>query len=378
MPVACGPIMHITIAREPDASERRVAIVPKGAATLVASGHTVAVTAGAGDAAGFSDHDYAEAGATIGAPASTDLLVAVGPLTANDCSGASRVIAMLDPLGNPDEMQRFAQAGIETYAMEFVPRTTLAQSMDALSSQATVAGYEAVLLAASASPRFFPMLMTAAGTIRPARVLVLGAGVAGLQAIATARRLGAIVSGYDIRPAAREQVESLGASFVGGPVIEDAETSGGYASEVDEATRAAQQEALAAAVAAADVVITTAQVPGRAAPRLISAAMVDTMKPGAVIIDLAASSGGNCELTKADEIVSHGSIRIHGPTDLAARTAGDASEMYSRNVIALIDYLFGEDGHADEPEDEIAVGSRITRDGAIVDDRVRAALEGQS
>jgi NAD(P) transhydrogenase subunit alpha len=260
--------------------------------------------------------------------------------------------------------------------MEFVPRTTLAQSMDALSSQATVAGYEAVLLAASASPRFFPMLMTAAGTIRPSRVLVLGAGVAGLQAIATARRLGAIVSGYDIRPAAREQVESLGASFVGGPVLDDSETSGGYATEVDEETKAKQQKALAAAVSAADVIITTAQVPGRAAPVLVTTEMVESMKPGAVIIDLAASSGGNCELTEDGSVVNHGGVFIHGPSDLASRTPADASEMYSRNITALFEYLFGgDDPHVDDPDDEIAAGSCIVAGGVITNERIRAAVE---
>jgi NAD(P) transhydrogenase subunit alpha len=260
--------------------------------------------------------------------------------------------------------------------MEMIPRTTLAQSMDALSSQATVAGYEAVLLAASASPRFFPMLMTAAGTIRPASVLVLGAGVAGLQAIATARRLGAIVSGYDIRPAAREQVESLGAKFVGGPVLEQNETSGGYAGEVDEETKAAQQSALAAAVAKADVIITTAQVPGRRAPLLITRQMVETMSPGSVVIDLAASTGGNCELTRPGEIVDHSDVLIHGPLDLASHTAAHASEMYSRNVTSLFTYLFGANGKHSDPSDEIAVDSCVTRAGAVVSERVRTALEG--
>ena len=265
--------------------------------------------------------------------------------------------------------------GATTFALELVPRTTLAQTMDALSSQATVAGYEAVLLAAGSSPRFFPMLMTAAGTIRPSKVLVLGAGVAGLQAIATARRLGAIVSGYDIRPAAREQVESLGASFVGGPVLEASETGGGYAGEVDAATRAAQQEALAAAVAQADVVITTAQVPGRRAPILVTRQMVETMKPGAVVVDLAASTGGNCELTSADDVIEHHGVAIHGPTDLASRASAHASEMYSRNVVSLFDHLFGAEAKADDPSDEIAVGACVTRGGSVVNSQVLKALE---
>lgn len=367
--------MKIRVHKETRPGERRVAVVPKGVGELLADGHDVVVEPDAGTASGFSDDTYREVGATIG-DARCDLLVGVGPLAATDVTATARVLGFLDPLGSPHQMHAFADAGVDAYAMEFVPRTTKAQVMDALSSQATVAGYEAVLLAATASPRFFPMLMTAAGTIRPSKVLVLGAGVAGLQAIATARRLGAIVSGYDIRPAAREQVESLGASFVGGPVLDDSETSGGYAAEVDETTKAAQQEALAKAVSQSDVVITTAQVPGRRAPLLISTAMVETMKPGAVVVDLAASTGGNCDLTRAGEVVDHGGVFIHGPLDLAARSAADASEMYSKNVTSLIAHLFGEDGADGDPDDEIAVGTCVVRSGEITDDRVRQALEG--
>jgi len=370
--------MKIRVHRETQLGERRVALIPKAVTFLIASGYEVVVPPEAGIESGFSDAEYREAGAAVDESKGCDLLVGVGPLTASDATDAERVLGFLDPLGSPAEMQAFADAGIAAYAMEFVPRTTLAQTMDALSSQATVAGYEAVLLAASASLRFFPMLMTAAGTIRPAKVLVLGAGVAGLQAIATARRLGAVVSGYDIRPAAREQVESLGASFVGGPVLDESETSGGYAAEVDEATRAAQLEALAAAVAESNVVITTAQVPGRRAPLLISTEMVETMKLGAVIIDLAASTGGNCELTLAGEVVDHGGVHIHGPLDLASRTPAHASEMYSRNVTALVEHLFGENGSDEDPDDEIATATCIVRSGRITQDRVRQALEGIS
>ncbi len=366
--------MKIRVHREARPGERRVALVPKAVATLVASGHEVEVPPGAGIESGFSDAEYADAGATVGEPTPCDLVVGVGPIRAGEVSGAGSALGFMDPLGSPQEMQAFADAGIAAYAMEFVPRTTQAQVMDALSSQATVAGYESVLLSATASPRFFPMLMTAAGTIRPAKVLVLGAGVAGLQAIATARRLGAVVSGYDIRPAAREQVESLGVSFVGGPVIDESETSGGYAAEVDEETKAAQQQALATAVAQSDVVITTAQVPGRKAPILITASMVGTMKPGALVVDLAASTGGNCELTRAGEIVDHGGVRVHGPLDLESRTAGHASEMYSRNVTALIEHLFGEDGSDNDPNDEIAASTCVVRFGRITQHTVRDAL----
>lgn len=331
----------------------------------------------AGLAAGFPDSTYLAAGAELGSDQSNtvDLVLGVGPLTLDDIGGAGAVIGFLDPLGNPGEVARLADAGVTAIAMEMIPRTTLAQTMDALSSQATIAGYEAVLLGASALPRMFPMLMTAAGTIRPSKVLVLGAGVAGLQAIATARRMGAVVSGYDIRPAAREQIESLGAKFVGGPLADEAEQAGGYATEVDEATRRAQQDALAAAVAESDVVITAAQVPGRRAPLLVTTAMVESMSPGSVVIDTAGSTGGNCELTRPGEVVLHGSVAVHGPLDLASRSAGDASEMYSRNITSLLDHLVKNGELVLDPADEIAAAC-VARDGKIVDERVRAAAEG--
>jgi H+-translocating NAD(P) transhydrogenase subunit alpha len=367
--------MLIRVHRERLPGERRVAISPRGAGSLVASGHEVVIPAGAGEGAAFTDADYAEAGAEVLADPvpDADLLVGIGPLTADDVSGADVAIGFLDPLGSPAEIERIAATGVTALAMEMIPRTTIAQSMDALTSQATAMGYQAVLLAAAELPRFLPMMMTPAGTIRPARVLVLGAGVAGLQALATARRLGAIVSGYDIRPAAREQVESLGATFVGGPVQEDAETEGGYAGEVDEATRAEQQTALADAVAAADVVITTAQVPGKPAPVLVTADMVASMRAGSVIIDGAASTGGNCEVTSAGEVVDHHGVAVHGPLDLASGTAGDASEMYSRNLVNLIEHLTGDDGLV--IDDEIGRGACVTRDGQITNERVRAAVE---
>ena len=356
-------------------NERRVAVIPREVQHLVAAGHRVAIPRGAGAAAGFPDDAYATAGAelTAGDPAAADLLFAIGPLRTSDLGGARAVIALLDPLGDPAAIADIAATGATAFSLELLPRTTLAQSMDVLSSQATAAGYEAVLLAASTLPRFFPMLTTAAGTIRPAGVLVLGAGVAGLQAIATARRLGAIVSGYDIRPAARDQIESLGARFVGGPVAA-ADGGGGYAAEVDEATRRSQQEALAAAVKTADVVITTAQVPGRRAPVLVTTAMVETMKPGAVVIDLAASTGGNCEVTVADQTVVHHGVTVLGPTDLASAKAGNASEMFSRNVVALFDHLAANGGFDPDPTDEIAAACRVTAGGQVVAERVRSAL----
>jgi len=368
-------LVLIRVMREPRPGERRVALVPHSVATLVAAGHRVIVPPGAGSHAGLNDDAYRSAGAEVseGAP-QADLVVGLGPFTIDDVGPAKSVVGFIDPLGSPAEIARFAKAGITALAMELIPRSTLAQSMDALSSQANSAGYEAVLLGALSLPRFLPMMTTAAGTIRPARVLVLGAGVAGLQAIATARRLGAVVSGYDIRPAAAEQVESLGAKFVGGPTVEQAQASGGYAAEVDDATRQAQQAALATAVSESDLVITTAQVPGRRAPVLLTTAMIESMRPGSVVIDLAAPTGGNCELTVLGEVVDHGGISIHGPVDLARNTAGDASDMYSRNVVNLLTHLIHNGSLTIDPADEIASSVCVARDGEVTSDRVRTAL----
>ena len=260
--------------------------------------------------------------------------------------------------------------------MEAVPRTTLAQSMDALSSQASAAGYQAVLVAATAAPQIFPMMITAAGTIAPVKLLVLGAGVSGLQAIATARRLGAVVSAYDIRPQVQEQIESLGATFIAAPVDESAAAATGYAKEVADETQRRQQAALAPVVAASDVVITTAQIPGRPAPLLVSREMVETMQPGAVIVDVAAPSGGNCELTRPGEEVVHSGVRIMGPTDLAGRVAVDASEMYARNLAAFIERIAdGDGGLALDFDDEIVAGACITHDGRVLHPVTRRALD---
>jgi len=372
--------MLIRVHRESRPGEQRVALVPRSISSLVDDGHRVLVPPGAGSGAGYPDEAYAEAGAelTESRPAETDLVAAVGPVTLDNTSPAAAVVAFLDPLGSPAEMRRFAESGVTALAMELVPRSTQAQSMDALSSQATAAGYEAVLLAARRLPRFLPMLMTAAGTIPPARVLVIGAGVAGLQAIATARRLGAVVAGYDIRPAAAEQIRSLGATFVGGPLSDEAETAGGYAEEVTEQARESQLAALATHVANADIVITSAQVPGRAAPRLITTQMVEAMRPGSVVVDLAASSGGNCEATIAGEEVAVGGVTVLGPTDLAGRTAGDASDMYSRNITELIRHLSTEGHLVIDPDDEIGAAVCVTTAGEIRLDEVRRALEEAS
>ena len=371
--------MLIRVLREARPGETRVALVPRGVATLTAAGHHVLVPAGAGSSAGLPDEAFTAAGAEIfnGPPPAADLVVAVGPVTLDDVAPTAAVVSFLEPLTRPAEMQRFAAAGVTALAMELIPRTTQAQAMDALSSQATAAGYQAALLAATRLPRFLPMMMTAAGTVPPARVLVIGAGVAGLQAIATARRLGAVVAGYDIRPAAAEQVQSLGATFVGGPVEAAVETAGGYAGTVDDETRRRQTAALAEHVAAADIVITAAQVPGKPAPLLITRAMVERMKPGSVVIDLAAGSGGNCEATVPDEEVDVGGVLVLGPRDLAVGTAGHASDMYSRNVTALIQHLAAGGELAIDPDDPITAAVCVTHAGQIAPAR-RAALPGAS
>ncbi|MCU0280761.1 MAG: NAD(P) transhydrogenase subunit alpha [Acidimicrobiia bacterium] len=372
--------MLIRVLAEPRPGNARVALVPRGVSALTAAGHRVLFPAGAGTAAGLPDAAYADAGAEVfaGPPPAAELVVAVGPVDLDAVLPTGAVVAFLDPLGRPQELARFAGAGLTTLAMELIPRTTQAQAMDALSSQATAAGYQAVLLAAARLPRFLPMMMTAAGTVPPARVLVVGAGVAGLQAIATARRLGAVVSGYDIRPAAAEQVRSLGATFVGGPIEQAAESAGGYAGQVSEDTRARQMASLAEHVAAADIVITTAQVPGKPAPRLITRAMVGAMKPGSVVIDLAGSSGGNCEATVTDEEVDVEGVLVLGPSDLAAGTAGHASEMYSRNVTALIRHLAPDGSLHLDFNDPITAAACVTHAGEIMTPAVRAALGGAS
>lgn len=373
--------MKIAVPREVEQGERRVALVPESAARLTAAGNVVEVERGAGVEAGVEDAAYEGAGATIvsdrrGLLGAADLVLTVRQLPDPDVAslGEGTVqIGMLRPLTSPDHVQRLAERGVRALAMELVPRITRAQKMDTLSSQATAAGYKAVLLAASGHGKFFPMLMTAAGTIPPARVLVLGAGVAGLQAIATARRLGAVVQGFDIRPAVKEQVESLGAQWVGMELTE-AEGSGGYAKEVSEETQRREHEHLSRLVGEADVVITTAQIPGRPAPVLITKDMVDGMKAGAVIVDLAAESGGNCELTRPDEDVRHGRVSILGPTDLAAGTPIHASQMYSRNVEALILHI-AKDGVLNlDREDEIVRECLITDGGEIVHPRVSATV----
>jgi NAD(P) transhydrogenase subunit alpha len=358
--------MRIFVPQERAAGESRVALSPEVVEKLVAAGNDVFVERAAGAAAGFPDSAYVDAGAQIaenGVPADVDLVVKVAPPSAEEVAllpERSTLIGFLAPLSDPAGIARLRDRSIVGLAMESIPRITRAQSMDALSSQATIAGYKAVLLAADRVPKLFPLLMTAAGTVAPARVLVLGAGVAGLQAIATARRLGAVVSAFDVRPAVAEQVESLGATFLDLGVRGE-ETEGGYAKELTAEQQAEQQRALEQRIPDFDVVITTALVPGRPAPRLIPAGAVERMKPGSCIVDLAAETGGNCELTSpGEEIEAHG-VTIIGFTNLASLMASDASRLYARNVLALIQHLAPEGELALDFDDDITGATCVTR-----------------
>ena len=366
--------MIVAVPRE-TAPERRVALVPETVARLVKTGVQVRVERGAGVAAAFPDEFYEQAGASFADdPASlvsdADLVACVGPPSDAVLRAMRRgaaVVGFFNPLGNPEGVSRFAAAGVTALAMEMIPRITRAQSMDALSSQSNIAGYKAVLLAATALPKFFPMLTTAAGTIPPAKALVLGAGVAGLQAIATARRLGAVVSGYDVRAAVREQVQSLGAKFLEFDLGADAEGSGGYAKELTPEQQARQRAWMVEQIGANDVVITTALVPGRRAPLLVSAAAVAAMKPGSVIVDLAAEAGGNCELTKANEtVLSQNGVTIIGTTNLPATMPFNASQLFSRNVFALISPFLKDGALVLDPDDEIIKGACVARDGSAL------------
>ncbi len=380
--------MRIGVPREIKSRERRVAITPTGAATLTGLGHDVVVEVGAGMKSGYSDDDYRQVGATIDQRAAVigtgGAVVQIhGPdRTAIEDPewqhlGADHLlIAQHDPLWDAETAMALAETGATTVSLELIPRTTKAQSMDVLSSAATVAGYEAALAAAGRVARMLPMMMTAAGTVPPARFVVLGAGVAGLQAIATARRLGAVVEGYDIRPAAMEQIQSLGAK-----VIEldldtgQAEGGGGYAAEQTDDTQQRQQEQLTPYLAEADAVITTAAVPGATSPELITTAMVEAMAAGSVIVDLAAERGGNCRLTRPDEEVVHEGVIILGPTDLASRSAGTASQMFANNLISLIKHLAPEGEPVLDLGDEIIAGTIVGLDGTVRHPRVRDRLD---
>ena len=353
--------MKVGVPKETAEGERRVALVPDLVSKL--DGIEVVVEQGAGAAASFTDDAFTEAGAAIGDPWAADLVAKVRKPSddeVNRLRGGQVLIGFLQPLTDQAGVERLATRGVTAFAMESIPRITRAQSMDALSSQATVSGYKAVVLAADRLPKFLPMLVTAAGTVVPAKVLVIGAGVAGLQAIATARRLGAVVSGFDVRPVVKEQVESLGAKFLDLSVVGE-ETEGGYARELSEDEQRRQQEELEARIGDFDVVVTTALIPGRPAPKLIPQSAIESMRPGSVIIDLAAEAGGNADLTRPDEEVTHNGVTIIGPTNLPSSMPYHASQLYARNVTALVNHLAPEGELALDFEDEITAGACVTR-----------------
>jgi NAD(P) transhydrogenase subunit alpha len=368
--------MHLGILNETTPGERRVAATPQTAATFLEWGWQVDIESGAGVEAGFPDRLYSETGARIvdGPTArAADVVLCVDPPRGlDDLKSGSVLVGFLDPFVDSDLLSKLVDRGITALAVEAIPRTTLAQSMDALSSQANIGGYAAALLAATSSPKLLPMMVTAAGTIPPSKALILGVGVAGLQAIATARRLGAVVHAYDIRPETREQVESLGAKFVAAPTEEMDE--GGYAKEVGQDTQAAQHAALAPHVAESDLVITTAQIPGRPAPLLITDEMVAAMMPGAVIVDMAAASGGNVASSQPDTMVDVGGVHIYGPTNLPAQIPHDSSRMYARNLVALLERTKKEDSFAIDLTDDIIGGTTITHGGEVIHPRSRQLL----
>jgi H+-translocating NAD(P) transhydrogenase subunit alpha len=358
--------MKVGVPKETAPDERRVALVPEIVAKLSQAGFDVVVEPGAGEAASFTDDAFREAGATLGDPWDAELIAKVRKPTADEVDRLHEgqvLIGHLQPLTDAEGIERLAARGVTAFAMESIPRITRAQSMDALSSQATVSGYKAILIGADRLPKFMPMLMTAAGTVAPAKVLVIGAGVAGLQAIATARRLGAVVSGFDVRPAVKEQVESLGATFLDLGVVGE-ETEGGYARELTEDEQKRQQEALEGRIGDFDLVVTTALIPGRPAPELIPRSAIESMRPGSVIVDLAAEAGGNAELTEADQVVVHQGVTLLGPTNLPSTMPFHASQLYARNVSALLQHLAPEGELQLDFEDEITSGACVTKQKA--------------
>src|SRR5882757_964077 len=369
----------VGVLAETAANETRVAVVPEIAAKLKAAGARVLIERGAGARAHFPDNLYADtefsdAAAILG---SADVLLKVQPPSLEEVNALRKgavVIGFMQAYARPDLVRALKDRGITSLAMELVPRISRAQSMDALSSQASVAGYTAALIAADTLERFLPMLTTAAGTIRPASVLVIGAGVAGLQAIATAKRLGAVVEAYDVRSATKDQVKSLGAKFVETGV--SAEGAGGYARELTAEEKAKQQEVLDARIAVSDAVISTASVPGRAAPRIITRAAVERMKAGSVIVDIAAEQGGNCELTRAGETVLHGGVKIVGPVNLPAPLPYHASEMYARNLFNFLKPALPKGALVIDWSDEVFAGAVLTHDGQIKHEATRTAIEG--
>jgi NAD(P) transhydrogenase subunit alpha len=387
--LSSGDFMRIAVAKEIEVCERRVALIPDVVARLVKQGLEVWVESGAGERSFFSDPAYEAAGATIISDSvklwsEADILLKVSPPQERE-DGRSEVdllkegavlISFLNPLGNPLVAQQLANRKVTSLSMELIPRTTRAQSMDALSSQASLAGYKAVLIAAAALPKYFPMLTTAAGTIAPAKIFIMGAGVAGLQAIATARRLGAVVEAFDIRPAVKEEVQSLGAKFVEVKLEEETVAAGGYAKEISEASKQRTQEVVAEHIKNSDVVITTAQVPGKKAPRLVTEEMVAQMKPGSVIVDLAAEQGGNCACTEPGKDIVWNGVTIIGPINLPSSMPVHASQLYSKNLTSLIQLLINKEKALQvDFGDDIVDAACVTHAGEIRNQRVREALQ---
>lgn len=381
--------MIVGVLKETLSGERRVALVPASVSQLTKAGWQVVMERGAGSMAGYHDDQYADAGAVL-TDSVDEVLGQADVLARVRACGAdpegwqavgsrlrpgSAVVAMMDPLGSPSALLDAAKKGVTLFALELLPRITRAQAMDVLSSQANLAGYKAALIAADASPRVFPMMMTAAGTVTPARVFVLGAGVAGLQAIATARRLGAIVTAYDVRPAVKEQVESLGARFAELPLeVGDAQDAGGYAKALSDDFYRRQAELMTDVLAETDAVIATAAVPGKKAPVLITRPMVEKMREGSVIVDIAAERGGNCELTRAGQTIQHAGVTIIGPVNLPSEVPYHASQLYGKNVANFLTYV-GKTGQlSTDMSDEIVAGALVARDGDIVHPMVRQAL----
>lgn len=374
--------IQICVPKEVRAGEQRVALVPDVVKRLSKDSLAFNIQSGAGELVGYTDSDYGNVAIIKNSAellGKADITLMVNPPTQAQIAQlkpGSVLIGYLNPHADLERFNLLKAKQVSAFSMELIPRISRAQAMDALSSQASIAGYKAVLLGANILGKFFPMLTTAAGTIRPSRVLVIGAGVAGLQAIATARRLGAIVEGYDVRPAVKEQVESLGAKFV--DIAIKAEGSGGYARELTAAETAQQQAILAKHVATADVIVSTAAIPGRPSPRIISKAMVEGMKGGSVIVDLAAEGGGNCELTQADTTVLHKGVKIYGPTNVPSMVGNHASEMYAKNLMNFLELLI-QDGKINiNLEDEIISGSLITHAGGIHHAGIKSQLEGAS
>lgn len=387
-PMAEGKTVIVGVPRETFPGETRVGLVPAAISMLKRSGAEVVIEAGAGQAAGFTDVEYTEKGARLMTRdeiyAAADVIVQVrtsgaNPVAFREDLGRLRagqiVIGHAEPLAEAASAKEFAETGAVLFALELVPRITRAQSMDVLSSMATIAGYKAVILAADALPRMFPMMMTAAGTIAPAKVFVIGAGVAGLQAVASAKRMGAVVVAYDVRPAVKEQIESLGAKFIEMELdAGESEDKGGYAKEMDEEFYRKQRELMKRVVADNDVVITTAAIPGKKSPVLVTADMLAGMAPGSVIVDLAAERGGNCEATRAGESVSVDGVTVIGPLNIPATVPYHASQMYARNVTTFISNMMSDGELKLDMEDEIIAGTLVTRDGDVVNPRVRDIL----